>query len=281
MRVRDAGRAGLGWGAGVLCVVAAASLFAPAVLPDPESLDLGSILEAPSRAHWLGTDGLGRDVAARLAHGGRISLGVGLIASTLALALGVPLGAAAGFKGGALDAVVSRAVESLLCFPTLVVALAVLAAPPPLLEALPPSIRVAVVLGGLGWMSVARYVRGEVLRLRGSEVVAAARSAGAGDGRILIRHVVPAALAPALVTAAFAVGSAILAEAGLSFLGLGVGFSTPSWGALLFEARTVLTQAWWLALFPGLALFATVLGCNLLAEGLRSHLDPRSRTVSG
>lgn len=263
----------------MLASVGVVSVFAPSVLPGAEVIDLGVILQPPSTAHWLGTDGLGRDVAARLAQGGRVSLGVGLLATALALVVGVPLGAAAGFRGGALDAAVSRVVEALLCLPTLVVALAVLAAPPPPIGALPATVRVAIVLGGLGWMAVARYVRGEVLRLRASEVVAAARSAGAGDVRVLVRHVVPAALAPALVTAAFSVGAAILAEAGLSFLGLGVGFSTPSWGALLFDARTVLTRAWWLALAPGVALFVTVLGCNLVAEGLRARLDPRSGSM--
>jgi peptide/nickel transport system permease protein len=279
--VPEAGRAGLRWGAILLGAVVALTLAGPAILPDPEPIDLDGILQSPSAAHWLGTDGLGRDVAARLAHGGRVSLGVGLLAAGLALVLGVPLGAAAGFRGGGLDAVVSRTIEALLCFPTLVVALAILAAPPPPLDALPAGLRVAFVLGGLGWMTVARYVRGEVLRLRGSEVVAAARAAGAGDARILVRHILPAALAPALVSGAFSVGSAILAEAGLSFLGMGVGFSTPSWGALLFDSRTLLTQAWWLAAFPGLALFATVLACNLLAEGVRSRLDPHSGTLSG
>ena len=268
----DRSRAKIRAGVLTLGLIAVAAVVAPGLLPSPESIDLGAILEPPSAHHWLGTDGLGRDVAARMALGGRVSLGVGLLASALALAVGVPLGAGAGFRGGALDIAVSRTLEALLCFPTLVIALAILAAPPGPIALWPPTLRVAVVLGGLGWMSVARYVRAEVLRLRGSDVVAAARSAGASEARILAWHVIPAAVAPALVTAAFAVGAAILGEAGLSFLGLGVGFSTPSWGSILLDARTVLTRAWWLALFPGLALFATVLACNLLAEGVRSRL---------
>ena len=278
--MRDRSQAQIRLGALTLGVIAAAAIVAPRLLPSPESIDLNAILQPPSARHWLGTDGLGRDVAARMALGGRVSLGVGLLASALALSVGVPLGASAGFRGGALDLAVSRTLEALLCFPTLVIALAILAAPPGPTDQWPPTLRVAVVLGGLGWMSVARYVRAEVLRLRGSDVVAAARSAGASEVRILACHVIPAAVAPALVTAAFAVGAAILGEAGLSFLGLGVGFSTPSWGSILLDARTVLTRAWWLALFPGLALFATVLACNLLAEGVRSRLRSTAAPTS-
>ncbi|MBZ5640674.1 MAG: ABC transporter permease [Acidobacteriia bacterium] len=243
----------------------------------PYDVDLEAVLASPSREHWLGTDGLGRDLTARLIHGARVSLSVGLLTASLALLVGVPLGALAGYRGGTFDAVVSRGIEAFLCFPSLLLALALLAASPAWLAALPDGLRVAIVLGVTGWTTVARYLRGEFLRLKGSEIVEAARASGAGHLRIAVRHVLPSALAPVLVTAAFAVGAAILLEAALSFLGLGVRPPTASWGGLLTEARVHVESAWWLALFPGIALFAAVLACNLVGEGIRDLLDPRAR----
>jgi len=243
----------------------------------PDRTDLDSVLEPPSRRHWLGTDGLGRDVASRLLHGGRVSLVVGVVATGLALLLGLPLGAAAGYAGGALDGAISRLVEAVLCFPVLLLALALLTASPPALRALPDTLLVSAVIGLSSWAPVARYLRGEFLRLKDTEMILLARAAGAGSFRLIARHLLPSALAPVLVVAAFGVGSAVLLEAALSFLGLGVRPPVPSWGGMLTEARFHVDRAWWLALFPGAALFLSVLGCNLLGEGLRDLLDPRRK----
>jgi peptide/nickel transport system permease protein len=246
---------------------------------DPYEVDLEAVLAPPSREHWLGTDGLGRDLASRLIHGARVSLSVGLLTAALALLVGIPLGALAGYRRGFADALISRVIEALLCFPSLLLALALVAAAPAWIAGLPDGVRIAIVLGVTGWTSVARYLRAEFLRLRGSEMVEAARASGASHLRIALRHVLPSALAPVLVTAAFAVGAAILLEAALSFLGLGVRPPTATWGGLLTEARVHVDEAWWLALFPGIALFVSVLACNLVGEGIRDLLDPRAREI--
>lgn len=242
----------------------------------PEKLDLDHVLVPPSWGHWLGTDRLGRDVASRVVHGGRVSLTVGVLASLLALVVGLPLGAVAGYRGGWADATISRLVEAVLCFPSLLLALALLSISPRWLAGLPDVSRIAVVLGVTGWIPVARYLRGEFLRIRGSDMVAAARASGAGHLRLVVRHILPSAVAPVLVTAAFAVGASILLEAALSFIGLGVRPPTPTWGGMLTEARVLVNRAWWLAMFPGVALFLAVLSCNLVGEGVRDRLDPRS-----
>ncbi len=243
----------------------------------PDLTDLDAILTAPSGRHWLGTDGLGRDVASRVLHGGRVSLTVGLAATAVALLLGLPLGAVAGYAGGAVDAAVSRLVEAVLCIPVLLLALALLTASPPALRGLPDTLLLASVIGLASWAPVARYLRGEFLRLRQSEMALLARASGAGPLRVIVRHLLPSALPPVIVAAAFGVAAAILLEAALSFLGLGVRPPTPSWGGMLTEARHHVDRAWWLALFPGAALFLAVLGCNMLGEGLRDLLDPRQR----
>ena len=253
------------------------SLWMAPIAKDPYKVDLDTILMPPSLAHFMGTDGLGRDLSARVVHGARTSLAVGLLSAALALLVGVPVGAMAGYRGGLSDSIVSRCLEAVLCIPSLLLVLALLAAAPPWLARLPDALRIALVLGVTGWTAVARYLRGEFLKLRHSDMVAAAKASGAGHVRVVIRHVLPSALAPVLVTAAFTVGASILLEAALSFLGLGVRPPTPTWGGLLAEAKFKVDKAWWLAIFPGIALFATVLGCNLLGEGLRDLLDPRSR----
>jgi len=267
--------AGLRAGAALLAGLVLVAVLAPLIGPDPARMDLDRRLEAPSARDPFGTDALGRDLLSRVLHGARASLAVGLLAALFALLLGIPLGALAGYRGGIADAVVSRGVETVLCFPTLLLALAILAVARSL-ESLPDTLRIALVLGATGWVPVTRYLRAEFLRLRDSEMVVAARSAGAGTLRIVVRHLLPSAMAPVLVTAAFTVAAAILLEATLSFLGLGVRPPTPTWGNLLQEARFQVDRAWWLALFPGLALFLAVLGCNLVGEGLRDWLDPRS-----
>jgi len=243
----------------------------------PNRIDLDAVLQPPGRGHWMGTDVLGRDLAARVLHGARVSLAVGLLAALFALAVGVPLGAWAGYRGGLADAVVARCVETVLCFPALLLVLVVLSAASGWLHRLSDVVRIALVLGVTGWVPVTRYLRAEFLKLRESDMVTAARALGGGHLRIVVRHILPSALAPVLVTAAFAVGAAIGTEAALSFLGLGVRPPTATWGGLLSEAREHIDRAWWLALWPGVALFLAVLGCNLLGEGLRDHLDPRAR----
>lgn len=260
--------------AALLVALALATLAAPWIWPDPSRSDLDRVLEPPSLTHPFGTDALGRDLLARVAHGGRVSLAVGVLATLLALGFGIPLGALAGYRGGAADLVVSRAVDAALCFPSLILALALLAAAPGWLRALPAPARVAVVVAATGWAVIARLLRGEVLRLRETGAVVAARAAGAGPIRVLARHLLPGAVAPVLVTAAFGVGSAILVESALSFLGLGVGVPTPTWGGMLAEARNVIGQSWWSAFFPGAALFVSVLSLNRLGEALRDRLDP-------
>ena len=243
----------------------------------PYRIHLDSLLLPPSLAHPMGTDGLGRDLAARVLHGGRVSLAVGLLAAGFSLLVGLPLGAVAGYFRGRTDWIVSRAIEAVLCIPSLLLALALLATSPRWLEGLPDALRIALVVSLTGWTPIARYLRAEFLRLRASDMVVAARATGAGNLRVVVRHVLPSALAPVLVTAAFAVGGAILLEAALSFLGLGVRPPLPTWGGLLGEARARVDTAWWLAVFPGACLFLAVLGCNFVGEGLRDLLDPRSR----
>jgi peptide/nickel transport system permease protein len=254
------------------------TVLAAPIRHDPDRIRLDDVLRPPSGRHWLGTDSLGRDVAARLVHGARVSVAIGLLSAIVALAIGIPLGAVAGYARGWTDAIAMRAIEAVLCFPTLLLLLALLAAPPEWLGALHDVVRISIVLGAVGWVPVARYLRGEVLRISNSEAVTAARAIGASPTRILVLHVLPGALAPVLVTAAFAAASAIVVEASLSFLGLGVSAPTSTWGGLLAEARDHVTLAWWMVLYPGLALFATLLGCNLVGEGLRDALDPRERS---
>jgi len=255
-----------------------ATTVIPAPVPHaPDAIRLEDALEPPSARHWLGTDSLGRDVLARMVHGTRVSFAVGLLSAVLALAIGAPLGLVAGYARGLADAAVSRVVEAVLCFPTLVLLLALLSARPPWLAGVGDVTRISIVLAAVGWVPVTRYLRAEVLRVAASDAVAAARGLGASPWRIVVRHVLPASLAPVLVTASFAVASAVVVEATLSFLGLGVAPPRATWGGLLADAREHVGTAWWLVAFPGSALFVTLLACNLVGEGLRDALDPRSR----
>lgn len=238
----------------------------------PGSYDLDAVLSPPSRAHLFGTDGDGRDVAAQLVWGARISLSVGLVAMGIAVLIGILLGAAAGFYGGWIDIVVSRLIEVMICFPTFFLILAVLAF-------VGPSIyNVMAVIGVTGWTGVARLVRGECLKLRRREFVVAAVVAGASDRRVIWRHLLPQALAPVLVSASFGVAGAILVESSLSFLGFGVPASTPSWGSMLSQAQQFMDIAWWLTLTPGFAIFATITAYNLVGEAVRDAIDPNLRT---
>jgi peptide/nickel transport system permease protein len=259
-------------GIGLLALVAPL-VTAPGPFPvvrfAPDTIDLGQRFQSPSRDHWLGTDELGRDLLSRMIHGARVSLAVGLMATFIALVVGSLLGALAGYYGGAIDWCISRLVEVVLCFPFLLLVLAIVA----LFE---PSLwTIMIALGLTSWTSEARYVRGEIFRLREEEFALAARASGAGDLRIITRHLLPNALAPVLVSASFGVAYAVIVESSLSFLGFGVPRPAPSWGAMLAAAEESLGHAWWLALFPGLAIFATVIAFNLIGDGFRHALDPQ------
>jgi peptide/nickel transport system permease protein len=235
----------------------------------PNRIDIVHILRAPSPEHPLGTDDLGRDVLARMAHGARISLSVGFVAVGIAIAIGLVVGLLAGYYGGWADAVLMRFVDMMLCFPTFFLILSVIAF-------IGPSIwNIMIIIGLTGWMGVARLVRAETLSLKERDFVAAARAQGAGDGRIVFRHILPNTLAPILVAATLGVAGAILTESALSFLGIGVQPPTPSWGNILTAGKDNIEFAWWLSLFPGLAILVTVLSYNLLGEGIRDAADPR------
>ena len=254
----------------VVALLFLVSLCAPLITPyHPDAINAYQVLLPPSAAHWMGTDELGRDVFTRVVFGARISLYVGFVAVGIATAIGTVVGLLAGFYGGWTDSVLMRFVDIMLCFPTFFLILAMIA----LLE---PSIWIIMlVIGITGWMGVARLVRAEVLSIKERDYVMAARSIGASDRRIIFRHILPNAAAPVLVAATLGVGGAILTESALSFLGIGVQPPTPSWGNILTSGKDYLEFAWWLSLFPGLAILVTVLAYNLLGEGIRDALDPR------
>jgi peptide/nickel transport system permease protein len=255
----------------VLCLFAVAAI-APHLSPhSPTAYDLDAILKAPSSVHWLGTDEQGRDVFARMVFGTRISLTVGFISVALYVAIGIFLGALAGYFGGWVDIVISRAIEVMICFPTFFLILAVLAFIGPSL------INIMVVIGLTSWPGIARLVRGEFLKLRNQDFVMAGRVVGASTPRLIFHHILPNSLAPVLVSATFGVASSILIESSLSFLGFGVQPPTPSWGEILSQSRDFMDIAWWLAFFPGLAIFISITSYNLVGEGLRDAIDPRMK----
>jgi peptide/nickel transport system permease protein len=256
----------------VVALLAALALLAPVLAPyDPAAYDVKQILLAPSPAHWFGTDQLGRDVLSRMLFGARISMAVGFISVGIAVLLGTLIGTLAAYYGGRVDEALMRFVDLMLNFPRFFLLLTLIAL-------LRPSIWVIMaVIGFTGWMGLARLVRGEILSLREREFVQGARALGAPDARIMFRHILPNALVPVLVSATLGVAAAILTESGLSFLGLGVQPPTPSWGNILIDGKANIEIAWWLSVFPGLAILVTVLAYNLLGEGLRDALDPRLR----
>lgn len=218
--------------------------------------------------HWMGTDDLGRDILARMIHGTHISLLIGFVSAGISLIIGIFFGALAGYYGGITDTVISRFIEVMMCFPTFFLILAIIAF-------LEPSIwNIMIVIGLTSWTSIARYIRGEFMKINELAYAQAARALGATDGRIIFKHILPNAMAPALVSATFSIASAILTEAGLSMLGIGVKLPTPTWGSILSLALKYMDY-WWLSLFPGLAIFLTVTAYNLVGEGLRDALDPR------
>jgi len=261
--------------AGVLALLAALAALAPWISPyAPAAIDLHRIAMPPDLAHPLGTDELGRDVLTRTIWGGRVSLAVGVAAALVSAAVGIPYGAIAGFRGGALDMVMMRAVDFLLAFPAVFVLL-ILAS-----FSRGSVLQVALYLGLFGWMGIARLVRGQVLSLREREFVVAARSLGLSDARLLVRHLVPNALAPVIVAVTLGVGGAMLVEAALDFLGFGVPPDSPSWGNLLTNAEAYLTTAPLLAIAPGLCITTAVVCVNFVGDGLRDALDPQGWTAS-
>lgn len=259
-------------GGAVVILLGAVALCAPLLAPyDPAAYDVKRILLAPGPQHWFGTDQLGRDVLSRMLYGARISMAVGFVSVGIAVLLGTLIGTLAGYYGGRVDELLMRFVDLMLNFPRLFLLLTLIAL-------LRPSIWVIMaVIGFTGWMGLARLVRGEILSLREREFVQGARALGAADARIMVKHILPNALVPVLVSATLGVAGAILTESGLSFLGLGVQPPTPSWGNILIDGKANIEIAWWLSAFPGLAILATVLAYNLLGEGLRDALDPRLR----
>ncbi|HEX6912940.1 MAG TPA: oligopeptide ABC transporter permease [Longimicrobium sp.] len=263
-------------GLAVMIVLYLVTLLTPLIAPyDPAAQGdiISSRYLSPSPQHWLGTDKFGRDILSRVLYGARISLSIGFVAVGISMTLGTLIGAVAGYFGGWVDSVLMRFTDMMLAFPRLVLLIVVIA----VFES--PSIwLVVVVLGLTGWMGTSRIVRGEVLSLREREFVQAARALGMGDLRIILRHVVPNTMAPVIVSATLGIGLTILTEASLSFLGLGVQPPTPSWGNMVADGRDALTEAWWIATFPGLAIVLTVVAFNLLGDGLRDALDPRLRT---
>jgi ABC-type dipeptide/oligopeptide/nickel transport system permease subunit len=269
-RLRRDGRALIGITVVVLLVVAA--LSAPLLARhSPTRIDLVHQLQPPSLAHWMGTDFQGRDVWARLVYGARISLAVGLVSQSIALVLGVSLGLISGFYGKWVDELVMRFADITLAFPTLLLLIAMVAA-------LQPSLSVVfITIGVVGWAGMARLVRGQVLVMRQTEYVQAARALGARDRRILVQHLLPNVIAPVIIAVTLGMAGAIMAEAALSFLGLGVQPPTPSWGSMIAAARDLsqLRTAPWTSVFPGLAIGAAVLGFNLLGDALNDALNPK------
>jgi len=249
-------------------IAGSASFVAPY---DPGRTEVSMKLKPPSFQHFLGTDQLGRDVFSRMLFGSRVSLSVGFVAVAISICIGILVGAIAGYYGGWIDSVLMRFVDIMLCFPSFFLILTVVAL-------LGPSLfKVMIVIGITSWMGTSRFVRAEFLSLRERDFTQAARALGVKDFRIIFRHILPNALAPVFVTASLDVATAILVEAGLSFLGFGVQPPAPSWGNILTEGRTYIFGAWWLTAFPGLAILITVLAFNLLGEGLRDAIDPRLR----
>ena len=258
------------FGGTVLLLVLVLALFAPWLAPyDPLATSWSAVRKAPSLAHWFGTDEVGRDLLSRVIWGARASLSAGLVAVVIAVAVGLPLGMMAGYLGGWVDMVIGRLTDAMLAIPFLILAIALAAF-------LGPSLSNAMIAIGVTATPIfVRLARGQVIQARAEDWVEAARSVGNPRARILVRHILPTILPPVLVQATLTIASAIIAEASLSFLGLGQQPPAPSWGSMLNTAQRFLTQAPWMALFPGAAIFVTVLAFNLVGDALRDALDPR------
>ena len=270
MRVRSwTFRIGIALTLALIIAALGADLLSPY---DPYKVDMEAVMASPSGAHLFGTDYLGRDMLSRVLHGGRISLAIGVLAVLISGIVGTTIGAVAGYAGGWVDEVLMRITDIVLAFPTALLALAVMA----VFE--DPTIgKIFIVLGLVGWANIARLVRAEVMAVKARDYVTAARSVGVGPLGIVVRHVLPNTLGTLLVALTLGVASNILTEAWLSFLGLGAQPPLPSWGAMITEGQFFLTTRPWVCLFPGVAILLTVLGFNMLGDGLRDVLDPRLR----
>jgi len=259
-------------GLAIVLVAVFAAAFGPSLTPhEPSAQTLAQRLEPPSGAHPFGLDELGRDILSRLVSGARISLFVGLAVVSVSSLVGMLLGSVAGYFGGAVDDVISRTIDILMAFPGILLAIALVAVLGPSLT------NVILALCVIGWVGYARLVRGQALRARELEYVQAARALGAGSARIILRHVLPTAFPSVIVQATLGMAGAIIAEASLSFLGLGVQPPTPSWGTMLDAGRSHLFDAPHLTIFPGLAIATLVMGFNFLGDGLRDRIDPKSK----
>ena len=253
----------------ILFVIISA-LFAPYISPyNPDKIDVNAILQPPNPAHLLGTDQLGRDILSRLIYGGRISIEVGFIAVSLSLFIGIFMGAYAGYYGGITDSILMRFVDIMLTFPSFFLILAISA----ILK--PSIINIMIIIGLTSWMGIARIIRAEFMQNREKDYVLAAKAAGAPDSYIMFFEILPNTIAPILVSATLGVAGAILIQASLAFLGIGIMPPTASWGGMLSRGKTYIMVAWWLTLFPGIAILLTVLSFNLIGEAVRNALDPR------
>jgi ABC-type dipeptide/oligopeptide/nickel transport system permease subunit len=257
-------------GAAIAGLFVLAAILAPLIAPyNPSQTNFLALRQAPSAIYWLGTDEIGRDILSRVIHGGIASLYAGVVSVAIALAIGMPVGLAAGWFGGWTDAIISRATDALLAVPFLILAIALAAA-------LGPSLTNAMIAIGLSQVPIfIRLTRGQVLAVKGEDFVEGARAVGVPNMQILARHITPNIAAPLLVQATLTTATSIIAEASLSFLGLGQQPPAPSWGSMLNTAKNFLDQAPWMSLSPGIAIFLVVLGFNLLGDGLRDALDPR------
>lgn len=260
------------FGLGIIGLLGIIAVFAPFIAGhDPTFVNIKDALLSPSRAHILGTDSLGRDLFSRMVYASRIALCIGFVAVGLAAVIGITLGSIAGYFGNRIDSFIMRFADIMLCFPKFFLILSVIAVVGPNI------FNVMVIIGATSWMGMARLIRAEILSLKTRDYVAASKALGASDFFIITKHLIPNGIYPVLVDFVFGVAGAVLTEAGLSFLGLGVQPPDPSWGNILMEGKDVLGVGWWMVLFPGLAILVTVLSFNLLGEGLRDIINPQTR----
>jgi len=260
------------FGLGIILVLIAIAVFAPFIATyDPGAINIEEALLRPQASHLFGTDLLGRDIFSRMVYASRVALSIGIIAVGISTLIGIILGSIAGYFGGKADAFIMRFTDIMLCFPSFFLMLSVVAV-------MGPSIfNIMIIIGLTSWMGVTRLIRAEIMSLKTRDFVLASKALGAGNFYIILRHLIPNGIGPVLVSFVFGIAGAILAEAGLSFLGLGVQPPDPSWGNILMEGKAVMGVGWWVIIFPGMAILITVLAFNLLGEGIRDALNPRLR----